>query len=136
MSQYAVDDDLALRVEQLAKKKPFENLNFNDALRRIVEELQTLKAGQEESRKKLQLDFSKVKLPPAPTGAQSPKKATSPQPSDWLAKVPELKNKPGLGTWKAICDYLAIETAGDSARRRLKKWVATNRPDWPVVPEV
>jgi len=29
-----VDDDLAALVESLAKKKPFENLSFNDALRR------------------------------------------------------------------------------------------------------
>lgn len=134
MSQYTVDDDLALRVEQLAKQKPFENMNFNDALHRIVEELEALK--QEKSGKNNPLDVSKLKLPSPPTFAQAPKKAPSPEPSDWLAEVPELKNKPGLSTWKAICDYLAIETAGDSARRRLKKWVATNRPDWPVVPEL
>lgn len=134
MSQYPVDDDLALRVEQLAKRKPFENLNFNDALRRVVDELQSLKG--EQSGTKFQLDVSKIKWQPAATFAQGPKKAPSPEPSDWLVGVPELKIKTGLRTWKAICDYLAIETAGDSARRRLKKWVETNRPDWPEVPEV
>lgn len=134
MTQYEVDDDLALRVEQLAKRKPFENLKFNEALGRVVDEFQSLK--QEHSGKELKLDLSKLKLPPETAFSHGPKKAPSPSPSDWLAMVPQLKTKAGLGTWKSICDYLAIETAGDSARRRLKKWVEMNRPDWPEVPDV
>lgn len=126
MSQYTVGDDLALRVERLAKQKPFENINFQDALRRIVEELEVLRQEKSDN----ELDLSDLDLL-----TLTPKKLPSPEPSDWLARVPELKNKPELSSWKAICDYLKIETSGDSARRRLKKWVATNRPDWPAIPE-
>jgi len=37
MQKFDVDDDLAALVESLAKKKPFENLSFNDALRRVLQ---------------------------------------------------------------------------------------------------
>ena len=38
MSTYEVDDELAAVIERLAKKKPFENLSFQDALWRVVRE--------------------------------------------------------------------------------------------------
>ncbi len=134
MPEYIVDNDLALKIEQLAKREPFESLTFNDALSRVVDELESLKQGknirESSSRTPLLSKLSEI------TMSHGAKKAPSPKPSQWLVKVPELKTKSGLGSWKAICDYLKIETAGDSARRRLKKWVETNRPDWPEVPDV
>jgi len=63
-------------------------------------------------------------------------KASSPSPNDWLSKIPELRDFAHLKSWKAICDHLGIEVAGDSARRRLRDWVKDNRKKWPIVPEV
>lgn len=122
MPQFTVDEDLAALVEQLAKPKPFENLSFNAALRRVLERY-----------------VDKLELLDAETAVMvknAPKKAPSPSPEQWVAGVPELKNKKGLTSWKAICDLLKIDTGGDSARRRLKNWVKVNRPAWPSVPEL
>lgn len=122
MPQFTVDEDLAALVEQLAKAKPFENLSFNAALRRVLERY-----------------IDGLELLDAETAMQlknAPKKAASPSPVQWIANVPELQNKRGLTTWKAICDCLKIETGGDSARRKLKNWVNVNRPAWPPVPEL
>ena len=38
MPQFSVDEDIAALVERLAKPKPFENLSFNAALRRVLQE--------------------------------------------------------------------------------------------------
>jgi hypothetical protein len=54
---------------------------------------------------------------------------------DWLKSIPELSNYTNLNTWRAICDHLKIDVAGDSARRKLKNWVIKNKPEWPDVPE-
>jgi hypothetical protein len=40
-----------------------------------------------------------------------------------VPSVQELKGVASLNSWKSICDHLEIKTAGDSARRRLQKWV-------------
>jgi hypothetical protein len=61
-------------------------------------------------------------------------KAASPNAREWLAKVPELRNKSHLKTWQSICDYLQIPVDGDSARRRIKKWAKENNKRWPDVP--
>ncbi|MDA3926545.1 MAG: DUF262 domain-containing HNH endonuclease family protein [Kiritimatiellae bacterium] len=53
----------------------------------------------------------------------------------WKDKIPELKNNPKLNTWNAICIQLGIDVGSDSARRRLKKWVNHNRPQWLEVPD-
>lgn len=127
MPQFTVDEDIAAQVERLAKVKPFENLSFNDALKRILQQLSKLKKGDDE----LELFAEPMALP-----KKASKKALSPSPEQWAASVPELKSKRGLTTWKVICDLLKIETGGDSARRRLKNWVKTNRTDWPQVPEL
>jgi hypothetical protein len=126
MQQFNVDDDIVALVWKLAKPKPFENLTFNGALRRVFHEQlgSTTKEGVLDDLEELLRE---------PTG---PKKAPSPSASDWVATVPELQNRKGLSTWKAICDHLKIETAGDSARRKLKNWVKTTRPSWPPVPDI
>ena len=64
------------------------------------------------------------------------KKLPSPSAEEWAASVPDLKDKPRLNNWKAICDLLKVETGSDSARRRLRNWVKESRPSWPPVPEI
>lgn len=128
MPQFTVDEDLAALVERLAKPKPFENLSFNAALRRVLQ--------QHIKPKKVDDELEQLLAESMALAKKAPKKAPSPSPEQWAASVPELKSKRGLTTWKAICDLLKIDTGGDSARRRLKNWVKANRPAWPQVPEL
>lgn len=73
------------------------------------------------------------------TGGYTSPKSPSPDAYNYASKVSELKHltsgRPFL-TWKEICEHLKIEIGGDSARRRLKKWVEENHRDWPKVPDV
>jgi hypothetical protein len=67
----------------------------------------------------------------------TPYNAPSPSASEYAKQIPELllfADNWNL-TWKDICEYLKIDVAGDSARRKLKRWVMDNKPDWPKVPE-
>jgi hypothetical protein len=124
MPKFTVDETLAALVERLAKPKPFENLSFNEALKRVLQ--QHIKPEVDDGLEQLL----------AESMALAAKKAPSPSPQQWATSVPDLNNKKGLNTWQAICDLLKIETAGDSARRKLKNWVKANRPDWPSVPDL
>lgn len=128
MPQFTVDEDIAALVERLAKPKPFENLSFNAALRRVLQ--------QHIKPKKVDDELEQLLAESLALAKKAPKKAPSPSPEQWAASVPELKSKRGLTTWRAICDLLKIDTGGDSARRKLKNWVKTNRPAWPQVPEL
>ncbi len=128
MPQFTVDEDLAALVERLAKPKPFENLSFNTALRRVLQEHINSKKADDDLEKLLAESMAAAK--------KEPKKAPSPNPQQWAASIPELRDKKGLKTWQAVCDLLMIETAGDSARRKLKNWVKANRPSWPPVPAI
>ncbi len=128
MPKFTVDEELAALVERLAKPKPFENLSFNDALKRLLQQHITPKKVDEELEQLLAESMALAK--------KEPKKVQSPSPQKWAASVPDLKSKEGLSTWKAICSLLKIETGGDSARRKLKNWVKANRPTWPPVPEL
>lgn len=126
--QFEIDDDVVELVQRLAKPKPFEP--FSTALRRL------LQSGLDPAH----IDAKNVDLEKLYAGALAAKrltakKAPSPSPSEWIASVPDLKAKRGLNTWKAICDLLKIDTAGDSARRKLKNWVKAYRPSWPAVPD-
>ena len=131
MEKFEVDDDLAALVERLAKPRPFENLSFNAALRRVLSDFGALarKAEEPDEIDRLLGDATRV-------ATREPKKAPSPSAAEWVATVPELKGRRGIGTWKAICDLLKIDTAGDSARRKLKNWVKLHRPTWPPVPDI
>lgn len=129
MPQFTVDDDVAALVEGLARRRPFENLSFNEALRRVLEDC-TEGSGQKIRGLK---DLDELLARPLGIGA---KKAPSPSALEWASNVAELKDKIRPNTWKAICDFLKIDTGGDSARRRLKNWVKTNKPNWPDVPDV
>jgi len=126
MPQFQVDEDLAALVERLAKPKPFENLSFNSALRRVLQGTSGIA-----SKKPKDLDANELLAELMGT----PKRAASPSAAAWAASVHELKAKHGLGNWRSICDALKIDTGGDSARRKLQNWVKANRPNWPPVPD-
>jgi hypothetical protein len=129
--QFPVDDDLAALVWQLAKPKPFENLSFSAALRRVLQiEIDPTAKGTKH------VDLEDLYAEAIAASRTKGKKTASPSPTEWVASVPDLKARKGLNTWKAICDVLKIDTAGDSARRRLKNWVKLNRPAWPSVPNI
>ena len=123
MPQFNVDEDLAALVERLAKPKPFEHLSFNSALRRVFQEHIE------------HFDLEQL-LTESILAMKEPKKALSPSPQQWATSVPELSREKHLNSWQAICNLLKIETAGDSARRKLKNWVKANQPKWPPVPEI
>ena len=131
MPQFTVDEDLAALVETLAKPRPFENLSFNAALRRVLHTNVALLKRPQQNDELEQLLAESMAL--AKAGA---KKTPSPSAEQWAATVPEFKSKRNLSTWKAICLTLKIDTAGDSARRKLKNWVKANRPAWPSVPDI
>ena len=128
MPQFTVDEDIAALVERLAKPKPFENLSFNSALRRVLQEHIKPKKVDDELGQLLAESLAAAK--------KEIKKTPSPNPQQWAASVPELKGRKDLNTWKAVCVLLKIDTAGDSARRKLKNWVKANHPNWPSVPEI
>ena len=127
--QFEIDDDVVELVQRLAKPKAFEP--FRAALRRL---LQSGLDPAHRGAKNLELDELDADAMAAKRA--SARKAPTPSPSEWVASVPDLRTKRGLNTWKAICDLLKIDTGGDSARRRLKNWVKTNRPSWPAVPDI
>jgi hypothetical protein len=122
MPQFHVDDDVVAAIWKLANPKPFENLSFNTALRRVI-------AGFAQM---VEHSNNSLKEPIAYTG---PRRAPTPNAKEWAASIRELKGVANLNSWKAICDHLEIKTAGDSARRRLQKWVERNRPLWRRVPD-
>jgi len=130
MPQFQVDDDVAELVERLAKEKPFEQLSFNDALRRIFAKQLQKRTSPDESFADLD---AMIAIEIAKRRAE-PKKTPTPSATAWISEVPELRSKRGLNTWQAICAHLKIDTAGDSARRKLRNWVKVNRPMWPEVP--
>jgi hypothetical protein len=155
-SQFDVDDDLVALIWQLAKPKPFEQLTFSQALRRLLtvhapehlpEPVASAPAigspseAQELLADKLLAELSS--MPDEEFAAKYPRhekprqriRASSPNPLKWLNNVPELVSLTHLRNWVDICKHLHIDVGTDSARRRLKEWVATNRPSWPAVPD-
>ncbi len=141
MTMYEVDDELAAVIERLAQKKPFENLSFQDALRRVLHECLPKATGVVSPGAAAGVDIPElarqVTIENALGVARTViKKAPTPSAIEWAATVPELKKRRHLTTWKAITDSLDIDTLGDSARRKLAAWVKTNRPNWPPVPEI
>jgi hypothetical protein len=131
MQQFDVDDELAALIERLAKPKPFENLSFNDALWRVIRaHIATSTTDDTVDPLDKLMEGVRADL------SNSAKKAPSPSVTEWVASVPDLKNRKGLTSWKTVCVLLKIETAGDSARRKLKNWVKANRPGWPPVPDI
>jgi|HubBroStandDraft_1064217.scaffolds.fasta_scaffold01678_3 predicted transcriptional regulator len=133
MGTYEVDDELAFRVDRLARRmKPFEALSFQEGLKRVLDQFapQTGLADVPEIAQRVAIQNA------VEVARAAMKKAPSPSPIQYASMVPELKKRPNLTTWKSITDFLSIETAGDSARRKLAGWVKMNRPDWPPVPVI
>lgn len=125
MPKYHVDVGVASQIEALVKKEPFEELTFNDALIRLLALIPSEIPDVDEILNDLL--------------ASTPNKSSvksSPRPSEWVKEISELNGKGKFATWKSICDFLSIDVGSDSARRKLQAWVASNRPDWPKVPEV
>ena len=154
-SRYSdVDDDLVALIWQLAKPKPFEKLTFSQALRKVltgpapeylpepVASAPAIKSPSEAQEvDRLLAELSS--MPDEEFAAKYPRhekprqriRAPSPNPILWLNNVPELVPLTHLRNWVDICKYLHIDVGTDSARRRLKEWVATHRPSWPAVPD-
>ena len=132
MPQFNVDEDLAALVERLAQPKPFEHLSFDNALRRVLTRFGQVAAENPS----IDLDELLVESMALMKARKEPKKLPSPSAEEWTASVPDLKGKPGLNNWQAICSFLKIETGRNSARRQLKNWVKKSRPSWPPVPEI
>ena len=130
MPQFNVDEDLAALVERLAEPKPFEHISFNNALRRVL-----TRFGQHAAAKP-GIDLDELFAEALMKARKEPKKLPSPSAKEWAASVPDLKDKPRLNNWQAICHLLKVETGGDSARRRLRNWVKENRPSWSPVPGI
>ncbi|WP_031364216.1 hypothetical protein [Caballeronia sordidicola] len=137
MPQFHVDADLARLIEKLADPEPFENISFNDALKRVIEGFLTTtgvpKTGSDP--RLIDPEALLVESMTFQNARQTRKRAASPKAKDWAASIPSLKNQRGLSNWKAICEFLQIETGGDSARRKLDAWVKENKPGWPEVPK-
>ncbi|MBA2659728.1 MAG: hypothetical protein H0U72_09360 [Nitrosospira sp.] len=121
MPQFHVDDEVVAIIWKLANPKPFENLSFDTALRRVIGFAQVV----EHSNSSLEglTTYGAFRRAPTPSAKQ------------WAANIQELKSVPNLNSWKSICDHLQIRTEGDSARRKLLKWVEENQPLWPRVPD-
>jgi hypothetical protein len=131
MPAFEVDDDLAELVWRLARPKPFEQLTFSLALRRVLQYASAQPNEVEPANRQMPMSAA-----PSASARQWQKKAPSPDPAQWAAAVPELRSHENLATWQAICDVLRIKVAGDSARRKLRTWVKANRPNWPDVPTI
>jgi len=130
MPQFMVDEDLAALVERLARPKPFENLSFNNALRRVLAPY--VDQPQAAPNAKFEEFLARAKE----VASLAPKKAPTPNARAWVETVPELRPRRELTSWVAVCKHLKIDPAGDSARRKLVSWVQANRPNWPAVPQI
>lgn len=146
MKHFPVDDDLVNLVWHLAEPRPFENLSFSDALRRVLDKSintdkkNEVNGGQpipsaDELIAELMAMGKEDELSKKFINPKLRKRARSPSAYVWSSSIPELFGSPNLRSWKQICDHLGIEVAGDSARRKLKEWVKINRKDWPAVPD-
>ena len=149
MKNFPVDEDLVALIWQMANPKPFENITFSEALRRVLDTMVAPSAAldtvsrrvwtaQELLDELIGMPMSEEELEDAHRKVKEKraKRASSPKPTSWLLTVPELKDVKGLHTWKDVCDHLGISVAGDSGRRKVLDWVKTNRPKWPPVPDV
>jgi len=135
MPQFTVDEDVARLVERLAEPKAFEHLTFNNALKRVLEKLIKLIENQPKVKSQGGFeDLDKLLEESMALKKKQRKKAASPSAQKWAQKVPDLAGK-DFTDWRAICDFLQIETGTDSARRRLQAWVKENKPAWPDVPD-
>lgn len=137
MKNFLVDDDLVALVWERANPRPFENLSFSEALRRVLTGIQQEADPNRKKSPPLSADELLAEL--SAMGKEfkiTPRqRAPSPKAGEWVSSVPELRSVPNLRSWKDICVHLEIGVAGDSARRKLQDWVNINHPEWPNVPD-
>lgn len=132
MANFFVDDDLVSIVWERAKPKPFENLTFSDALRRVL--IGKRLVSSDDLLAELE-SIEPSELASKGFSFRLRKRAPSPDPEMWKEGVPELHSKKNLKSWQEICDFLKIDVGDDSARRALGRWVLKHHPEWPPVPE-
>lgn len=133
MAQFFVDDDLVSIVWERAKPKPFENLTFSEALRRVLMPTNPTLLSADDLI--AEIEAWEPELAAKGITYRRRQRAPSPDPKMWLAKIPELHSNKNLESWQDICDFLKIDVDGDSARRALGKWISKHHPEWPTVPE-
>jgi hypothetical protein len=139
MPTFEIQDDVVELISQAVKPKPFESMS--GALGRYFR-AQQVAPPKDRTVEELLAELDA--LPDAEIPIRLPNyerkrprmKAPSPEPTEWVKQIPELRSLPGLGSWKALCEHFGLDTNGDSARRRLQKWVAARHPEWPQVPDV
>lgn len=142
-------EDVLPEARRMLLEPPF--LSLPDAIVELVKEKYHLNVTKEEAStfiKKYNPHKSNELRQPAKTklkpkiipktssslSVQNKSKAPSPSANDWRNNIQELKIISNLNDWISICRHLNIEVRGDSARRKLKKWVKENKPEWPGVP--
>jgi hypothetical protein len=142
MPIFEIQDDVVELISRAVHPKPFESMS--GALGRYFRAQQVANAPTRRDRTAEELLAELDALPDAEVPVRLPNyerkrprmKAPSPEPMDWARQISELRSLPGLGSWKALCEHFDVDTNGDSARRRLQKWVAARHPEWPEVPDV
>lgn len=136
MKNFPVDDDLVALIWQRANPRPFENLSFSEALRRVITGTQPKAEPNRKKPSPISADELLAELNAMGNYKVTRRqRAQSPRPVNWLSTVPELRSIPNLRTWQDICAHLGVEVGRDSARRKLKEWVQNKHPKWPEVPD-
>jgi hypothetical protein len=161
MQQFPIDDDLVGFVWRFSNPQPFEQLTFSAALRRVLvgpripkterdlllsegllaeldepAAVKPLTAAEAEQALAEELLAELDALPNVFHKIRKRERKPSPKAKEWAADVPELAGVAGRANWRSLCAHLKVAVGTDSARRRLRAWVAANRPGWPEVPDV
>lgn len=146
MTNFSVDEDLVSLIWERAKPKPFENLTFSQALRRVL--IDATDKSNNPDRPLLQPTANELLAAVASMNEDQleglsqkiketrSQRAASPSPEVWASKIPALRGKSHIRSWKHLCDHFGIQVDGDSGRRKLQNWVKKNHPEWPPVPDV
>ncbi len=146
MNAFPVDDDLVALIWERAKPKPFENLTFSQALRKVLAiespennvlyRTNPRPSAEEMLAELANLDEDHLELLTQKIKETRSQRASSPSAEKWASQIPALRGRSDLRTWKDICDHFEIKVDGDSARRKLLNWVKKNHAEWPPVPDV
>jgi hypothetical protein len=141
--QFQIDEDVVGLIAKAVQPRPFEGMST--ALGRYFRSAAAQSGNSSEG---ASIDVNKLlaeleALPDAVIERALPNyerkrprmKSPSPEPAEWAKQIPNLCSAPEFGSWKALCEHFDLDTNGDSARRRLQKWVAAHHPDWPQVPD-
>lgn len=146
MKAYEVDDDVLAMVWSMSKPKPFEKLDFNSALKRILIEVSDGEKLRPSDLNDIDPDHLLAELESIGKlgnvknyNIKKNSRRKSPSVKEWLRAVSKVddafKNNTKIKFWEDVCDALKIETYGASARLVLEKWVERNKPNWPAIPK-